>query len=194
MNTILNLIQNYYGGIIGTGVSVTAIVKVITSWFQKYVISNMLILQKDTTLTNEQKFAKLTTDVYNGLPLFVRLFMTQNSFAQLSQGLYDKVFPPKNIPNTPVVDSNAEIKQAIANIITDAIDGLEKSTDVKIQQAVVAIQDEKKNELNKIADTLKQSLDVNTIDTNPVVVTPIAPVVPVVVAPVPVVEDKSQTS
>lgn len=177
MNTILNLIQNYYGGIIGGTVSIGAIVKVITSWFQKYVVTNMLVLQKDTTLTNDQKFAKLTTDIYNGLPLIVRLFVTQNSFAQLAQAIYDKVFPTvKNETNT-VVDANIEIKNAIASIITDAIDGLDKSTDVKIQQAVNTIQNEKKDELNKIADTLKQSLGVNTVNAN-LDQTPSTPVTP----------------
>ena len=164
MDSVLNLIQNYYSQIIGGTVGLGAIVKLIIAWFQKYVITNMLILQKDTTLTNEQEFAKLTGEIYDSLPLVVKMFIGKNSFAKLSQGLYDKVFPPKNVPNVPVVDANAEIKVAIASIITDAIDGLEKVTDEKIQQAVNEIQVEKKNELNKIADTLKQTLLVNNGD------------------------------
>lgn len=164
MNTILNLIQNYYGGLLGGAVSLGAIYKAVKNWFNTYVISNMLVLEKDTTLTDQQKFEKLTTQIYNGLPLIVRMFVGQSLFANLSQGLYDKVFPPKAVPNVPVVDANAEIKQAIAGIITNAIDGLEKVTDAKIQQAVVEIQQEKSNELTKIADTLKQTLLVNSSD------------------------------
>lgn len=165
MDSILHIIQNYYGGIIGTGVSFSAIYKLIKNWFQKYVVTNMLILQKDTTLTDQQKFVKLTTDIYNGLPLAIRLVLTQNSFAQLSQAIYDRIFPKKT-NDTPVVDPNAEIKNAIVSVVSDAIISIDKNTDVKIEEMTKQLQQEKSDELNKIVDTLKQNLLVGNDNNN----------------------------
>jgi len=157
-NTILNIFQNYYTQIIGGTVSISAIIKIIIQWVKKYIITNMLLLEKDTTLTGEQKFIKLTTDIYNNLPMIIRLFITQNRFIQLSQAIYNRIFPVVKNEN---MDNNTEIKQVISSIITDAIDTLDKNTDEKIQQVVNQIQVKKKEELNKIAENLKQSLGVN---------------------------------
>jgi hypothetical protein len=158
MNAILHIIQNYYGGLIGGTISLGTIIKLIQNWFQKYVIANMLMLQKDTTLTNEQKFSKLTTEIYNGLPLGIKVFIGQNSFANLSQAIYDKMFPPVKTDTNTVVDANAEIKQAIVDVIGEAINNLDKNANQKLEEMTKQIEQEKKDGLNKIADSLKQNL------------------------------------
>jgi len=161
MVDILNLIQTYYGQIISGGVSIGAIFKLGKNWFNTYVVTNMLILEKDNTLTSEQKFEKLTNNIYDGLPLVVRMFIGKQSFANLSQAIYDKIFPKKVETNTVPVDANAEIKTAIVNVISDVICNLDKNTDVKIQEMTKQIQQEKSEQLIKIADNLKQTFLAN---------------------------------
>lgn len=158
--SVLNLIQNYYGGIIGSLVSVGSIAKLATQSFKKYVITNMLVLQKDVNLTDEQKFEKLTSDIYNNnLPAIVKVLISQKRFSQLSQAIYDAIFPPKVTPNT-TVDSNDELKLALSSMLSDVIETLDKNTNDKIEQAMTEIENAKKAELNKIAENLKQTLGV----------------------------------